>query len=105
MLLDSDPGSNKSRELAKAQRKRHLDPDDGLQKQPHVFTPNNDHLLLMLRENNLNWFSFVEELKLLLRNYDNEVINHVLLYFSQNLDAMDLDDKEQESVEMSSRLT
>ena len=52
---------------------RHMDPDEGLNKQPRKFAPN--HLLLMLREDQLNWFSFVKELRLLMQQYSNEVVS------------------------------
>ncbi|XP_028517481.1 uncharacterized protein LOC114575920 [Exaiptasia diaphana] len=80
---------------------QHMDPDKDLNKQRHVFSPNHDHLLLMLRENNLNWFSFVGELLLLMRQYSFEVVNQVLVDFSQNLSTMDLNDEEHERVELS----
>ena len=35
--------------------------------------PDNEHLLMILRESNHNWFSFVEELKMLLHMYTPEL--------------------------------
>lgn len=35
----------------------------------------NEYLLCLFRENELNWFFFVMELKLLLNNYFSEVLN------------------------------
>ena len=80
---------------------KHMDPDKGLNKQPHIFVPNHDHLLLMLRENQLNWFSFVEELRLMMRSYSNKVVSQFLLDFRENLLSTDLNDDESDHVEIS----
>ena len=82
-------------------RESHLNPDEDLNKEPHVFAPNHDHLLLMLRENNLNWFSFVEEVRLSMHDYSDEVVNQVLIDFSQNMPSMGMDDDEEERAEVS----
>lgn len=60
-----------------------------------------DHLLLMLRDNTLNWFAFVAELRMLLRNYTEETLVYALTEFSDHLENMDLTDKEKNKVEMS----
>ena len=99
MSLNEDPSKNNKPE--KSARQKHMDPDEGLNKQPHIFAPNHDHLMLMLRDNQLNWFAFVEELRLLMRQYTSEVVNQVLLDFSENLLSTDLDDDEHERVEIS----
>ena len=36
--------------------------------------PDMEHLLLILREDNLNWFAFVVKLRTLLRNYSEETL-------------------------------
>ena len=63
--------------------------------------PSMDHLLLMLRDNTLNWFAFVAELRMLLRNYSEETLVYALTEFSDHLENMDLTDKEKNKVEMS----
>ena len=60
-----------------------------------------DHLLLMLTDNTLNWFAFVAELRMLLRNYSEETLVYALTEFSDHLENMDLTDKEKNNVEMS----
>jgi hypothetical protein len=79
----------------------HVDPDVGLNKQPKDLPPTSEHLLLMLRESNLNWFAFVPQLKLLMRTSSHHVIDQVLLDFQENLDAFDLNDMEKETIEIS----
>lgn len=82
----------------------HLDPDSGLNKkapQSLVFTPTHDHLALMLRESNLNWFVFVDELMLLLRQYNTSVIEQVLLDFAYNIAFMDFTVEEERLIEQS----
>lgn len=48
----------------------------------------------MLRENHLNWFSFVMELKLLLNNYSSEVLNQALIDFAHFLSSSDISEEE-----------
>jgi len=100
---NEDDSSVKSVDDHEPNRGSHLDPDSGLDKQTElpIYSPKTEHLLLMLRENHLNWFSFVEEVRLLMHSYSDEVVNQVLIEFSHNLDETDLDDKELESVEIS----
>ena len=53
-----------------------LDPDVIMKGIATVFpAPGNEHLVMIFRENNHNWFSFVEELKMLLHSYTPEVLN------------------------------
>ena len=81
-----------------------LDPDAGLNKeavQSLIFTPTHDHLALMLRESNLNWFAFVDELIILLRQYDKSVIEQVLLDFTHNISFMDFTEGEERLIEQS----
>lgn len=52
-----------------------LDPDVIMKGMATVSpAPGNEHLLMLLRENNHNWFSFVGELKMLLHMYTPEVL-------------------------------
>ena len=60
-----------------------------------------EHLLLILREHNLNWFAFVVELRTLLRNYSEETLLSALTDVSNNLKNRDLTDEEKFKVEMS----
>lgn len=81
-----------------------LDPDSGLNKEAQqslVFTPTHDHLALMLRESNLNWFVFVDELMLLLRQYNTSVIEQVLLDFAHDIAFMDFTVEEERLIEQS----
>ena len=63
--------------------------------------PGNEHLVMILRESNHNWFSFVEELKMLLHMYTPEVLNQVLVDFAAFLPFSDLSDEEKRLVEQS----
>lgn len=84
---------------------RHIDPD--------VFTknasttcnpiPSHGHLLLILRENRLNWISLVRELQDLLKAYSEEVINQALIDFSYWLStsANDVTTEEEKLIEQS----
>ena len=75
-----------------------LDPDAGLNKeaaQSLFFTPTHDHCALMLRESNLNWFAFVDELMILLKQYDKSVIEQVLLDFAPNISFVDFTEGEE----------
>ena len=82
-----------------------IDPDtiskqkeDGLIVNP---TPTMQHLLLMLRSNELNWFSFVEELRMLLQEFTTEALNEVLLDFAHYLSSSDIDKNEERLIEQS----
>ena len=50
----------------------------------------NQHLLCLLRENELNWFSFIIELKLVLNHYSNEILNRALQEFAHFLSFSDI---------------
>ena len=63
--------------------------------------PDMEHLLLILREDNLNWFAFVVKLRTLLRNYSEETLLSALTDVSNNLKNRDLTDEEKFKVEMS----
>lgn len=63
--------------------------------------PDMEHLLLILREDNLNWFAFVVKLRTLLRNYSEETLLSALTDVSNNLKNRDLIDEEKFKVEMS----
>lgn len=79
-----------------------LDPDVIMKGMATVSpAPGNEHLLMLLRENNHNWFSFVGELKMLLHMYTPEVLNQVLVDFAAFLPFSDLSDEEERLVEQS----
>lgn len=63
--------------------------------------PDMEHRLLILREDNLNWFAFVVKLRTLLRNYSEETLLSALTDVSNNLKNRDLIDEEKFKVEMS----
>ncbi|CAB3995396.1 Hypothetical predicted protein [Paramuricea clavata] len=65
------------------------------------FLPNHNYLLDLLRESSFNWFCFVQESKLLMRECDNEVIDQVLIDFSQSIHTLELNETEKERTEMS----
>jgi len=66
-----------------------------------VFYPSFQHLRLVLRENSLNWFSFVEELKLTLSNITEEALHQLLMDFVYFLSSSDLTPEEDAVVEQS----
>lgn len=59
----------------------------------------NEYLLCLFRENELNWFFFVMELKLLLNNYFREVLNQVLLDFVYFFLFSDICEEEDKQIE------
>ena len=64
--------------------------------------PSHEHLLCMLRENGLNWFSFATELKLLLNGYSAEVLNQALVDFAHFLSCdSDITEEEHKQIEQS----
>lgn len=78
------------------------DPDTLLKRQSLVSPiPSVETLVSILRENNLNWFTFVGELQLLLVNYMPEVLHQALVDFARNLPNTDLTDEEEQKVEQS----
>ena len=66
-----------------------------------TFTPSNEHLLLVLRENKLNWFSFALEVEMTFTNYTENVLDQKLLDFSHYLSESDLSPEEEQLVEQS----
>lgn len=66
-----------------------------------VFYPSYEHLLLVLRENSLNWLSFVEELKLTLPNITEEALDQLLMDFVYFLSSSDRTPEEDTVVEQS----
>lgn len=81
-------------------------PDIALEKnRPLVFpVPNLEHLLLILRENELNWFALVTRLRTLLQNYSEDTLAYALTQFSDHLSNMDLTEEEQRKVELSKQV-
>lgn len=63
--------------------------------------PTQSTLLLLLRESNFNWFCFVEEVKLLMRDCNNEVVDKVLVDFNRDFQFMELNNNEKERTEIS----
>ncbi len=64
--------------------------------------PSNEDLLLWLRDDcNLNWFELFEMIKQYLSSYSQEVLERVLLDFSDFLPASDLSIEEERHVELS----
>ena len=63
--------------------------------------PSNDVLLSWLRDHDLNWFAFFEEVSKYLRNYTSEVLNQVILDFTDHLPSSDLTIDEEMRVEVS----
>lgn len=79
------------------------DPDIALDKNRPLVSPAQqmEHLWLMLRENGLNWFAFVAELRILLHNYSEETMTYILTDLSDHLENMDLTGEEKGKVEFS----
>lgn len=94
--------TNKSHDKSQQPRPA-ADPDVPLEKNRPLVSPvpSMDHLLVMLRDNTLNWFAFVAELRMLLRKYSEETLVYALTEFSDHLENVDLTDKEKNKVEMS----
>ena len=63
-------------------------------------TPSMDHMLFMLRSNELNWFSFVEELRRL-REFMPAALNEVLRDFAHYLSSSDFDRSDKRLIEQS----
>jgi len=99
---DDDP-SNSNSEKSRGQEGSMIDPDS-LNKNVSIVSavPSHEHLLYMLRENGLNWFSFATELKLLLNSYSSEVLNQALVDFAHFLSAdADITEEEDKQIEQS----
>ena len=80
-----------------------FDPDDtDILKNPTVNpAPSRETLLLILRENNLNWFTFVAELKNMLPTDNPEVLNQILVDFADFIPYSDLSTAEEQLIEIS----
>ena len=64
-----------------------------------------EHRLLILRENELNWFELVAELGILLQNYSEDTLAYELTEFSDHLlSNMDLTEEEQRMAELSTQV-
>ena len=83
-----------------------INPDIALEKNRPLVSPvpNMEHLLLILRENELNWFALVVELRSLLQNYSEDTLAYALTEFSDHLSNMDLTEEEQRKVELSKQV-
>ena len=97
------PGNNKS--FSNFPRS-HPNPDIALEKNRPLVSPvpNMEHILLILRENELNWFALVVELRSLLQNYSEDTLAYALTEFSDHLSNMDLTEEEQRKVEPSKQV-
>ena len=65
------------------------------------FAPSLDHMLLILRENKLNWFAFVAELRNVIRGYTPEALNQLLADFAFYLSCSDVTVEEEKVIEES----
>lgn len=74
------------------------DPDITDKNVAMAFTPSYEHLLLVLRENKLNWFSFALEVEMTF-THCTEVLDQMLLDFSHYLSESDLSPEEEHLVE------
>ena len=85
------------------EREHNLTDPDFMDKHASTVSPvlSNERLLCLLRENELNWFSFVMELKLLLNNYSSDVLNQALLDFAHFLSFSDIREEEDKQIEQS----
>jgi len=68
-----------------------------------TFSPSCDHMLLILRENRLNWFSFVEELKTVTRGFTQESFNKIIILidFAYYISSSDVTEEEEKLIEES----
>lgn len=102
--IDASTFYNHTKEMT-TENVPHLDPDTGPNKEvvpSQAFTPpSQDHLLLMLRENELNWFTFVHKLTLLMKQCSTDIIEQVLLEFANNIAFMDFSQEEERKIEQS----
>lgn len=101
---DSDGNSESDSEITEEENIAIEERAEDTNKKQQSIIPNPAQLLVLLKENKLNWFAFVEELNLLMRECTEEgidVVNQVLVDFSQTIPSMNLDDDERERVEIS----
>lgn len=97
-------GNSTTYEENRCSERRNLTDPDVLNKDVDIAVspvPSHEHLLYMLRQNGLNWFSFVTELKLLLKNYSPEVLNQALVDFAHVLSSSDITEEEDKQIEQS----
>jgi len=101
-LLDSNNVDNSLGETPLLGQ-RHLYNPDSLDKTRYLANPAPSHEVLIgwLRMNDLNWFSFYEELSIYLRSYTSEVLHQILLDFTDFLPSSDLSEEEEKQVEVS----
>ena len=64
------------------------------------YAPSNDHLLYILRDNNLNWISFVEEVRITF-TMTEEALNQLFIDFAHFISFADLTEEEEKLVEQS----
>ena len=63
--------------------------------------PSFDHLVFILRQNNLNWFSLVEEIKSTVHGLSAKAMSQLLIDFAHYLPLSDLSEHEEKEVEHS----
>lgn len=99
----SDTSSNATCKFHDQTANCNLTDPDGLCKTSNRVSemPSHDQLLCILRENKLNWFPFVMELKLMLRNYSSDVLNQAFLDFTHFLPSSDVTVEEDKLIELS----
>ena len=70
--------------LDKHSEEYNLDPDRVQKESTPLVSdvPSFDHLVFILRQNNLNWFSFVEEIKSTVRGLSAEAMSQLLIDFA-----------------------
>lgn len=66
-----------------------------------TFAPSFDHMVLILQENELNWFAFVIELKNVIAGYSPESFNQLLIDFAFYLSSSDVTVEEEKLIEES----
>lgn len=69
--------------------------------QSMTFSPSCDHMLLILRGNHLNWFSFIEDLKTVTRGFTQESFNQLLIDFAFYISSSDVTEEEEKLIEES----
>lgn len=89
--------------LDKHSEEYNLDPDRVQKESTPLVSdvPSFDHLVFILRQNNLNWFSFVEEIKSTIRGLSAKAMSQLLIDFAHYLPVSDLSDDEEREVEHS----
>ena len=89
--------------LDKHSEEYNLDPDRVQKESTPLVSdvPSFDHLVFILRQNNLNLFSFVEEIKSTIRGLSPEAMSQLLIDFAHYLPVSDLSNDEEREVEHS----